>query len=1115
MSDFGVLYEKLNDAQRQAVDTIDGPVLVIAGPGTGKTQLLSARVANILRQTDTLPQNILCLTFTESGAENMRERLSRFIGKAAYDVGISTYHAFGGDLIKRYGQYFNELRPLTPIDELTKHQILTNIVDRLPYSNPLKQTRHHLGDLIGTISEIKRALLTDKDLESIAASNLVFIREATKITQALLSGFTMPRKLDKALPPFEKLLSELRALPEQSSALPYGSLSDAAIRELEQAINQATDTGKTTPLTKWKNAWLIKDENNQFILDGQLENQRIGALAGVFRSYQKVLDERALYDFDDMIIRAITTLQDNSDLKYTLQEQYQYVLLDEFQDTNAAQLKLIELLTDNPVHEGRPNVLAVGDDDQAIYAFQGAQYSNMLDFFNLYNDVAVINLAANYRSHAHILHAAGGVADQIEARLHHQLGNLTKTLNAANSSLPEKAYIMRTECLSDVAQHHWIATRIKELIDQGVEPKEIAVLAPKHKQLEPIVPYLNALGVPVRYERRENILEAAIIKQLLAMCKLVLALSDDNTAVANALWPEVLSFDFWQLPVSSIWQIAWDIKAGNTDGPSSWNQALLNHKDTRPIALLFLALAHRVSLETCEAILDFLIGSDDVKTHEADIPEVRSPLREYYTNSLSATTHPEPFYETLSQLKVLRTRLREYQATNEKTLGLRDLLEFIRMYEEAGQQMTNTSPYNQQANAVQLMTVFKSKGLEFEHVFLPSCLDDVWGSSSRGNSNKLTLPHNLSPIRHAGTTEDERLRLLFVALTRARIGLYMASFGQTYAGKPTKRLKYLSEQEQTDGTYKSLILAEPYQLITHDSLEAPTLELLEHDWRTKHHSNLIDTTLRSLLDFRLKSYKLSPTHVTSFTDTIYDGPEQFFFKTLLRFPRAPSVDSQYGDAIHATLEWVQQQVNAKGELPPLKSTLDFFSNQMKHKHLTEEQCALEIERGHSALATYLKKRGHTFHPGDLPEHSFRHEHVALGDVLMNGTIDRLEVDKEHKTITVIDYKTGKSFSKWTSDARLHKYKRQLYCYKLLIEHSQTFKDYVVTSGRLEFVTPDYEGPINSLELEFTETELERTKALTIAVWKHIMDLSFPDISSYSSDLKGILAFEDDLLDGKI
>src|SRR5215472_17625618 len=115
---FAAAYNALNEAQRAAVDRVDGPVLVIAGPGTGKTQLLSARVANILTRTDTLPQNILCLTFTESGAANMRERLTRFIGKAAYDVPISTYHAFGGELIRRFPEYFADVQAEMPVDEL-------------------------------------------------------------------------------------------------------------------------------------------------------------------------------------------------------------------------------------------------------------------------------------------------------------------------------------------------------------------------------------------------------------------------------------------------------------------------------------------------------------------------------------------------------------------------------------------------------------------------------------------------------------------------------------------------------------------------------------------------------------------------------------------------------------------------------------------------------------------------------------------------------------------------------------------------------------------------------------------------------------------------------------
>ncbi|HZM63566.1 MAG TPA: UvrD-helicase domain-containing protein, partial [Candidatus Saccharimonadales bacterium] len=159
--------QKLNTNQRLAVETIDGPVLVLAGPGTGKTQLLGVRAAHILAQTDTLPQQILCLTFTENGAENMRERLTRFIGKEAYDVNISTYHAFGSEIIRRFPEAFSELRLQAPVDELSKHRALQTIVENLRYDDPLKQTQHHIGDLISTISEVKRALLKPRDLRAI------------------------------------------------------------------------------------------------------------------------------------------------------------------------------------------------------------------------------------------------------------------------------------------------------------------------------------------------------------------------------------------------------------------------------------------------------------------------------------------------------------------------------------------------------------------------------------------------------------------------------------------------------------------------------------------------------------------------------------------------------------------------------------------------------------------------------------------------------------------------------------------------------------------------------------------------------------------------------------
>src|ERR1700757_1843717 len=165
--DFEARYKQLNKAQQAAVDTIDGPVMVIAGPGTGKTELLSMRAANILRQTDVLPENVLCLTFTEAGSIAMQKRLTGIIGREAYNVSIFTFHAFGTDIMSRYREYFYQGASFRPADDLARHRIVTEILDSLEYNNPLRSKMNGkytaIGDIISAISDLKRAGLTDAE----------------------------------------------------------------------------------------------------------------------------------------------------------------------------------------------------------------------------------------------------------------------------------------------------------------------------------------------------------------------------------------------------------------------------------------------------------------------------------------------------------------------------------------------------------------------------------------------------------------------------------------------------------------------------------------------------------------------------------------------------------------------------------------------------------------------------------------------------------------------------------------------------------------------------------------------------------------------------------------
>ncbi len=1127
----------LNKNQRTAVEQTDGPLLVVAGPGTGKTQLLSARVAHILQSTDTLPNNILCLTFTESGATNMRERLTRFIGQAAYDVTISTYHAFGGSLIGRFPQYFGDAHypAQSPVDSLGQREIVQGIVDEMAFKNPLKSSQHHLHDLMSTISQAKKGLLTEEDLRAIAQDNLAFLAEVNQQIKQIFADFTrMPSKADKALPYFKNLHNYLSRRDQVDYTLGNSikPLAGVIRFELAQAIAEATDDGagksSTKPLTAWKNKWLEKDADNNFIVAGLRENQRIEALADVLRQYTDTLAAKGLYDFDDMILRSIKAMEQHQDLRFTLHEQYQYIMLDEFQDTNAAQLKLIKLLTDNPVYEGRPNVMAVGDDDQAIYAFQGAEVSNMLEFAQMYNGTKVINLTDNYRSHPEILHVAHEVARQIDTRLESHFEDMSKILAAANHDLPPEAHIDRHEFQADVGQYDWISRQIAELIEGGVRASEIAVLAPQHKQLEPLVSFLNNLEIPVRYEKRENILEAPVVHQLLTISKLILALQTGQEAqsdiIADSLWPEVLSYNFWEIPTSAIWQLSWKVRA---DRELTWSQAVLSDdveagkkSPFREPGLLILALAQQAGNESLEVMLDRIIGNEDVVSGEDDLPKVRSPLREFYLGAEAQTDSPDLFYQTLSHITVLREKLRDHQAAQEEALTLAGLLHFVGLYEAAEERMLNTSPYNQHAEAVQLMTVFKAKGLEFEHVFLPSCQDNVWGDSSRGNANRLSLPPNLAPIRPAGTTADERLRIFFVAVTRAKLGLHLTSYLQTYSGKATKRLKYLNEQEQGAGAFKTLILPAERQDVRRIEHEVPDISTLELNWRQRHTASLNDSVLQELLHERLDDYHISPTHLTTFTDTIYGGPETFFFNNMLCFPSASGVDAQFGTAIHDTLQWVQQQVDLHDMLPPIEKTLLQFDTRMHQNKLPVRITEQLLERGHFGLTAYLAARGNIFKRGNKAEYNFKHENVRLADsngqheIVLGGKIDLMEIDRGKKTITVVDYKTGKSFDRWSADPKLHKYQRQLYCYKLLIEHSRTYKGYKVNVGRLEFVEPDDNGRIHTLELPFKDDETEITRQLLAAVWDCVRTLQFPDISGYDASLSGIKKFEAALLADK-
>lgn len=447
-------YARLNGPQRQAVDAIDGPVMVVAGPGTGKTQVLALRIATILRQTDAAPENILCLTFTDAGAVAMRNRLVGFMGAEAYKVVISTFHAFCNMVIQDRHEYFG-LRELTPVSELERREILREVVLAFTPDNPLFRYK---GDLL---ADGERLLKLFQIMKQEDWTSELLIREADG--QVAL------------LPDQEGMRYKRKYTAKDGTVYQPGDLKQ---KEYEAAV---------------------------------LRMETLKAAACAFDEYQARTKERGRYDFDDMILRVVAAFRDNPDLLADYQERFQYILADEYQDTSGSQNEILELLTD---YWESPNLFVVGDDDQSIFRFQGASIENILGFAERYHP-QVICLTDNYRSTQAILDGAGQVIDHSSQRLTAALG-ISKQLTAASAVSPADAPQVR-EYPTPLQEAAAIGQEVEALIAGGMPPGEIAIIYRNHRQAEPLVQYFQQRRIPVAIRRREDILCTPLVGQLLSV----------------------------------------------------------------------------------------------------------------------------------------------------------------------------------------------------------------------------------------------------------------------------------------------------------------------------------------------------------------------------------------------------------------------------------------------------------------------------------------------------------------------------------------------------------------------------------------------------------------------
>lgn len=1129
MSIFEERYKNLNKEQKEAVDNIEGPMLVVAGPGSGKTELLSIRVANILNKTDVYPSNILCLTFTESAAINMRNRLAQLIGQDAYRVSIHTFHNFGVETINNHPEYFYNGAIFSPADELVQIEIMEGIFDDLPYDSPVKkehpeQGYTYLKDAKKAIASLKKAGLTPDEFKKVLDANTKYFEYVKDDIHNIFDA----RLSKKIFPAIEKFIEKTRSYEGADKTIianvrpVQAVLSDS----LEKALSESVESGKTAPLTAWKSLWIKKDENGRRVLKDAVYAEKMNALCDLYRKYQDELFKRGYFDFDDMLLNTIHEIERNNALRFELQERYQYILVDEFQDTNDAQMRMLYLLCESDANEGRPNIMAVGDDDQAIFKFQGAEISNILGFRKKFKEPKFITLKSNYRSTQDILDIARHVIKKGEERLENIIPEIEKELVAENRSLGT-GNVVSMSFPTRAHEYNWISKEIGRLLKGGAACGDIAIITRNHKELEAVVPYLHKRSVPIRYERQQDVLKQIHIRQLILMSRFIVAMTKRGAESADSFLPTIMSYPFWNISRKSIWEIS--VKA--YDDRKYWINCMLESPDEklRSIAEFFLDVSAKSEYEPLEYIINELVGAyvslapdnedDDItEGGKSERSKFASPFKEYYFSRKKFEENCDEYLRFLSSLRVFIQALREYKSG--KMTMLSDLVEFADMHEKNNVKLTDTSPFVNSSDAVQLLTVHKAKGLEFDTVFVLSCQNEIW--TGKGHASNLPFPKNL-PILPAGDNLDDQLRLFYVALTRSRYNLYLTSYEMDDLGKESSRLQFLDVSDvQDSGTGQKTgkvmaLMKERKNASEKEDEKAETGDVLSTMLESYHYPPFIEDEKNLLLPL-IEDYRMSVTHLNNFLDVIYGGPQKFLEHNLLRFPGPKMASASYGTAMHSTLQVVYLELKKSMGLPNIEKVYSWFEEGLLKQRLSKNDFQNYFERGKDALGTFFKAKKDAFDPAHEIEVDFRNKGVVIGKAHIIGKIDKM-VKTDKGEIVVCDYKTGSPIGSWETGAmnekrNLYKYKRQIMFYKLLVENSRDYKGkFHVRRGVLEFLEPK-NGKVIDLALDINDEEVERLKKLIEAVYKKIVDLDFPDIEKYSKDMKGMEEFEEDLIEGR-
>ena len=949
--------------------------MVVAGPGTGKTHVLTLRIANILKSTDTPPDGILSLTFTESGATTMRRRLAGIVGSSAYRVRIHTFHGYCKDVIDRYPEEFPRIIGADPIAEIEKIDILSTIITEnswqhlKPYGNPL----YYLHPLKGAISELKR--------ENISPSRL--------------------------------------------SA--YLAKEQSAFNAIEDLIY---DSGK------YKGNMRGKYQTQAKRLERTIE------LHDVYEAYEKELAARRLYDFDDMIMEVIKAMEEKPDLLLRLQEESLYILADEHQDANASQNKLLELLGN---YDSTPNLFVVGDEKQAIFRFQGASLDNFAYFKKLFPTSKLVVLTESYRSGQEILDVAHSLASARKEESEHSFKPvpLVSKAKVTNSTIELRAFS------KPEFERSWLAEDVARLIDEGVEPAEVAILFRTNGEASDIAAALEARKIAVSIESDQNALHDPEIRRFLTYLRAVAYFGDDEmlSSALHLHFTKIIALDVYKIMHFARRNDL--IAADVLRDIDKLKEAKLEHPE----------VAHEVyttieKFAKCEGSVSHIV--------EEMIDE---------SGFLASILGGKHAIETLGKLGGLLRDI-ETLTSAHPDYSLRALAEHLALLDEHRIPIRKENRAAGRKGAVRLMTAHRSKGMEFEHVYVVNVGDGVWGG--RRETTLFELPTGAA----SGSDEDER-RLLYVALTRAKLAISVSYARESATGSERLRSRLLEDIDP------ALITEMPTQAFE-TALGENVAEQL--GGRKRRAAALPDET--HYLQELFIEQGLSVTALNNFLKC----PWQYFYSNLIRIPKTPTKSLVFGTAAHAALRRYFDTRTQQQEEIGKEKLIEWFVDAMRRAPLSRNERVETVERGKKFLDGWYDEYHDSWADDCKNEYRLQLElpidELPGGKLRLRGDIDKMEF-LPGGGINVVDYKTGHPKSRNEIQGNTKNgtadYWRQLVFYKMLLDMEGK---YTMKTGELDFLQPDDKGKYHRERFDVLPTDVDELKTLVTDTAKNIYNLTF-------------------------